>query len=195
MDPINILLGLALFVSIAANFSGSKKGMKAKVVNVEKRPKTYLQKLPLNISAMIVIMEILGVFEIGTLNSDINEKYFFVRIGGLIMFILFSWVQTLSYKKLGEYYSPEISIFKSHNLISDGPYKNIRHPQYISQILSDFGAGLAIMSYLVLPMVIFVLLPLFILRAKYEEKLLSEKFGDDWSGYKKRSGFLLPFIG
>lgn len=195
MDPINILLGLALFVSIAANFSGSKKGMKAKVVNVEKRPKTYLQKLPLNISALIVILEILAVFEIGTLNTEALEKFTVIRIAGLLMFIVFSWLQTLSYKKLGEYYSPEIAVFKSHKLVTDGFYKSIRHPQYLFQILSDFGAGLATLSFLVSPMVIFILMPLFILRAKYEEKLLSEKFKDEWIEYKKRSGFLLPFLG
>ena len=111
------------------------------------------------------------------------------------MFITFSWLQTMSFKGLGEYYSPEIAVFKSHKLVTEGFYKSIRHPQYLFQILSDFGAGVATMSFLVLPMTIFVLLPLFILRAKYEEKLLNEKFGDDWSEYKKRSGFLLPFVG
>jgi protein-S-isoprenylcysteine O-methyltransferase Ste14 len=195
MDPINILLGLALFVSIAANFSGSKKGMKAKVISVEKRPKSYLQKLPLNISALIVILEILGVFEIAVFNQEILERYTILRIIGLVMFIVFSWLQTISYKELGEFYSPEISIFKSHKLITDGIYKYIRHPQYFSQILSDLGAGIATMSFLVSPIVILVLLPLFILRAKYEEKLFGEKFGNDWNEYKKRSGFLLPFIG
>ena len=195
MDPINILLGLALFVSIAANFSGSKKGMKAKVVNVEKRPKTYLQKLPLNISALIVILEILAVFGIGALNAEMLEKYTIIRIVGLVMFITFSWMQTLTYKKLGEYYSPEIAVFKSHKLVTDGWYKSIRHPQYLFQILSDFGAGIATLSFLVVPMVIIVLLPLFILRAKYEELLFAEKFVSEWSEYKKRSGFLLPFLG
>jgi protein-S-isoprenylcysteine O-methyltransferase Ste14 len=195
MDPINILLGIALFVSLAANFSGSKKGMKGKVVNVDKRPKSYLQKVPLNISALIIIFEFLGVFNIGTLDYETYEKYNAIRILGLVMFVCFSWLQTISFKTLGEFYSTEIALFKSHKLVTNGVYKTIRHPQYLFQILSDIGAGLALLSYLVLPAVLLILLPLFILRAKLEDKLLRDFFKDDWNEYKKRSGFLLPFLG
>ena len=195
MDPINLLFGAALFVTMAANFSGSKKGMKGKVVNVAKRPKTYLQKVPLNVSALIIIFEILGIFEIGTFEYESMQQYQILRIVGLVLFVTFSWLQITSFKALGEYYSTEIAVYKSHKLITSGMYKTIRHPQYLFQIISDFGAGLALMSYLVLPTVILFLIPLFILRARAEDKLLSEEFGDDWNEYKKRSGFLLPFLG
>jgi protein-S-isoprenylcysteine O-methyltransferase Ste14 len=195
MDPINILFGIALFVSMAANFSGSKKGMKGKVVNVSKRPKSYLQKVPLNVSALIIIFEILGVFSIGTLDYKTYDNYNFLRIIGLVMFVLFSWLQTVSFKTLGEYYSTEIAVYKSHRLITNGIYKSVRHPQYLFQVISDLGAGLALLSFLVLPAVIFILLPLFILRAKLEDKLLSEVFNKDWDEYKKGSGFFLPFLG
>ncbi|MBL1212621.1 MAG: isoprenylcysteine carboxylmethyltransferase family protein [Ignavibacteriae bacterium] len=195
MDPINILFGVALFVSMAANFSGSKKGMKGKVVNVSKRPKSYLQKVPLNVSALIIIFEILGVFSIGTLDYKAYDNYNFIRIIGLVMFVVFSWLQTVSFKTLGEYYSTEVAVYKSHRLITSGIYKSVRHPQYLFQVLSDIGAGLALLSFLVLPAVIFILLPLFILRAKLEDNLLSEVFNKDWDEYKKGSGFFLPFLG
>lgn len=70
-----------------------------------------------------------------------------------------------SFKSLGEFYAQDILIFKNHNLITNGFYKYIRHPQYLSQILSDLGVGIAIMGYLIIPMVFLIELPLFILRA------------------------------
>jgi protein-S-isoprenylcysteine O-methyltransferase Ste14 len=57
------------------------------------------------------------------------------------------------------------------------------------------GAGLALLSYLVVPVVILIELPLFIMRAALEDKLLKKHFGDEYSTYKKRSGFMIPFVG
>lgn len=195
MDPINLLVGINLFVAASANLSGAKKGLKSSVTNAVSRPKTYLQKIPPNIAAFVLLLIILGVFKIGTYDP-INENDFqSVRIAGLLLYILFSWIQVWSYKSLGNNYSQEILIFKEHQLVTTGSYKLIRHPQYISQLISDLGAGVALMGYLIIPVVLFVELPLFILRAVYEDKLLQKHFGDEFSAYKKRSGFMLPFIG
>jgi protein-S-isoprenylcysteine O-methyltransferase Ste14 len=195
MDPINILFGVALVGSLAANYSGSKKGMKTKMTKVEKRPKTYLQKVPLNISALVVLCEIIGVFQIGTLGKYYGEEYYIFRLIGLGLFILFSYLQVKSYKSLGEFYSPEIVIVKEHKLITEGIYKLIRHPQYLSQIIMDIGAGIVLCSYLVLPLAIIIQMPLLLLRASYEEKLLAGKFNNEFTTYKEKSGFILPFIG
>ena len=51
------------------------------------------------------------------------------------------------------------------------------------------------MSFIVVPAVILIELPLFIMRAKKEDELLQKHFGDEFTAYKKRSGFFIPFIG
>jgi protein-S-isoprenylcysteine O-methyltransferase Ste14 len=51
------------------------------------------------------------------------------------------------------------------------------------------------MGYLIIPIVVLVEIPLFILRAKAEEKLFLEHFSEDFVEYKRRSGFFIPFIG
>ncbi|MHB9040989.1 MAG: methyltransferase family protein [Melioribacteraceae bacterium] len=84
---------------------------------------------------------------------------------------------------------------KDHKLITGGIYKFIRHPQYLSQLLSDLGAGLALLSYIVVPVVVLIEIPLFIMRAVLEDKLLQKHFGEEYSAYKKRSGFIIPFVG
>ena len=96
---------------------------------------------------------------------------------------------------MGENYSQEVVVTKKQALVTKGPYKTMRHPQYIFQLLSDIGAGIALMSYLVVPVVLLVQLPLFIMRAALEEKLLIKRFGDEYKNYKKRTGFIIPFIG
>jgi protein-S-isoprenylcysteine O-methyltransferase Ste14 len=195
MDPINLITAINLFVSISANWSGAKKGIKTSITKLVERPKSYLQKLPPNISALILVITILGIFNIGSLPQNLKEEYSYLRIIGLLMFIIFSWLQVLSFKSLKNYYAQDVVILKEHKLISNGIYGVIRHPQYISQFLSDFGAGLALMNFLILPLALLVELPLFMMRANLEEKMLANHFGEEFKLYKKRTGFIFPFIG
>lgn len=195
MDPINLLLAINLFVSMSANYSGAKKGLKTSVTKVVDRPASYLQKVPPNVAAAVLILTIVSVFKVGTLPASCEERYSTLRIIGLIIFVLFSWVQVLSYKSLGKFYAPDVVVMKEHELVEKGIYRFIRHPQYASQLLSDLGGGVALLSYIVTPVVIFVEIPLFILRARLEEKILLKHFGGLFVSYKKRSGFMFPLIG
>ena len=195
MDPINLLTAINLFVTMSANLSGAKKGFKTSISKVAERPKTYLQKLPPNLAALILILIILGVFKVGTLTGHYEIQFNTFRIIGLVIFVVFSWIQIWSYKLLGSSYSQDIIIQKNHKIITVGIYKIIRHPQYLSQILSDFGAAIALMSYIALPLVLFLEIPLFIMRAMLEDKLLKKHFGEEYLSYKNKSGFMIPFIG
>ena len=195
MDPINLLTAINLFVTMSANFSGARKGFKTSITKVIERPKTFLQKFPPNLAALILVLIILGVFNVGTLTELYKTKLNSYRIAGLIIFIVFSWIQIWSYKLLGSSYSQDIIIQKNHKIITAGIYKFIRHPQYLSQILSDLGAAIALMSYIALPFIIVLEIPLFIMRAMLEDKLLKKHFGEEYLSYKNKSGFMIPFIG
>jgi len=196
MDPtINILVAINLFVSTSANISGAKKGMKSKMTKVVEKPKSFLQKMPPNIAALVLVLTIFAIFNLGTFSDEIKNQYTEWRIAGLILFVVFSWVQVVAYKSLGNFYSQDVVIFKNHELKTNGYYSIIRHPQYMSQIISDLGVGIALMGYLIIPLVIFVEIPLFIMRAKLEDNLLKKHFKDEFEDYKKKSGFIIPFIG
>lgn len=194
MDPINILTGVVFIVTFFANMQGAKKGAKSSVTNVKERPKSYLQKVPLNLSMFVMILIVLGIFGIGTIEVADVTQYIEVRIAGLAMFALFAALQVWALKSLGDNYTHEVVILKNQALVVSGPYKIMRHPQYLFQLLSELGAGLALLSYLVVPIVILIEVPLFIMRARMEEKMLAEYFGEEHAEYKKKSGFFLPFI-
>lgn len=192
MDPINIIIGLNIIATFGANVGGAKKGVRATIIASKEKPKTYLQTLPLILSTLTLVGLIISVFQIGTLNyKDVLQNY---RIIGLVIYLLFSWLQIWSYKTLGESYSQEILIFKDHKLVSKGPFKFIRHPQYLSQILADVGGAVATLSYILIPLII-IEIPFLILRAQLEEKLLEKNFKDMFLSYKKKTGFMIPFIG
>jgi protein-S-isoprenylcysteine O-methyltransferase Ste14 len=194
-NAINILVAINLLVSMSANFSGARKGLKTSITKVVERPGSFLQKFPPNVAALILIFTIISIFNLGTLPEEYESKLLGVRVVGLIMFVIFSWLQVLAYKSLGNSYAQDVVIMKEHKLFTSGIYKFIRHPQYLCQLLSDLGVGIALLSYLVVPLVILVEIPLFIMRASLEDRLLKKHFGDEYLAYKKRSGFMIPFIG
>ncbi len=195
MDPINILVGVVLIISMGANFGAAKSGVRQTVTKFELKPSTWLQKIPPNIAALLLILTLLGIFQVGALPYKDTLLYMYSRIAGLIIFAVFSWVQVKATKNLGTNYSQDIAILKGHKLVTTGTHKLIRHPQYISQVLSDLGAGIALLGFIIVPVVIFIELPLFLLRAAREEKLLESHFKEKFVTYKKNSGFIIPFIG
>jgi len=192
MDPINIVILLNIIATFGANVSGAKKGLKSKVSVTKEKPKTFLQKFPLFLSTSTLIVLILGTFQIGTLEylKDHNA----IRLIGLPVYLIFSWIQVWSFKSLGDNYSQDIIIKKDHQLITTGPFRYIRHPQYFSQILINIGGTTATLSY-VLGFLTLIEIPIYIMRALLEDKLLAKYFADQFSAYKKKSGFMIPFIG
>lgn len=193
MDPINIIILLNIIATFGANLTGAKKGLKSTVTPVKERPKTYLQKLPLVIAALTLVLLILAVFQIGTLDYTVNAHLTNYRIIGLVIYLIFSWTQIWAYKSMGESYSQEIVVFKDHKLADKGPFKLIRHPQYLSQILVDLGGGFAALSYILIPLAI-IQIPILVMRASFEEKLLTKHLKTDFEAYKNSRGFMIPFI-
>lgn len=192
MDPINIIVLLNIIATFGANLTGAKKGLKSTVTPVKERPKTYLQKLPLIVATLTLIVLILAVFQVGTLNYSAYSNLKSYRIIGLVVYLVFSWIQIWAYKSLGDSYSQEIVIFKDHKLSENGPYKFVRHPQYLSQILIDLGGGFATLSYILIPLAI-IQIPILILRSIFEEKILQKHFKEEFETYKKSRGFMIPF--
>jgi len=192
MDPINIIILLNIIGTFGANVTGAKRGLKSTVSEIKEKPKTFLQKFPPVLSMLSLVALILAVFQIGTL--DYSDEYSLIRYIGLAVYLVFSWVQVWSFKSLGDNYSQDIMIKKKHELVTKGPFKIIRHPQYVCQIILDLGATAATLGYVV-GLLALIEIPIYIMRASVEDKLLAKYFVEKFSDYKKKSGFMIPFIG
>ena len=104
---------------------------------------------------------------------------------GLILMIVSLVFFTMARIKLGS--SFQVSAEANH-LVKSGIYKTIRHPVYV------FGFTF-IMGFFIFTQVFYGLIFLFVLavlqikRIKKEEKVLIEKFGDEYLEYKKQTWF------
>jgi protein-S-isoprenylcysteine O-methyltransferase Ste14 len=111
----------------------------------------------------------------------------------LAFYITFSWVQIWSTKVLGDNFSQDIAIKRDHHLVTKGPFKFIRHPQYLSQFLMDIGGAAATLSFILAPLAL-IQIPFLFMRALMEDKLLEKHFGENFRSLKK-TGMIFPFIG
>lgn len=192
MDPINIIIGLNLIATFGANIGEAKKGVKDKIGVFKDKPKTYLQTLPLLLSTITLVVLIVSLFQIGTLDYKIENQT--IRLVGLLFYLIFSWVQIWATKVLGDNFSQDIAIKKEHQLIITGPFKFVRHPQYLSQFFMDLGGAAATLSFVLAPLAL-IQIPFLFFRASLEDKLLEKHFGENFRNYKKKSGMFFPFIG
>ncbi len=192
MNPINIIVGINILSLFGANLDGARRGLKSAVGELKEKPKTWLQKYPPALAALILFAQILGVFGIG--NFVVPAEYENLQYAGLLVYLLFSWFQIYALRSLGKFYSQDMVILKKHELITSGAYRFIRHPHYFGQLVADIGCGLALMN---IPTLV-LLLPetvMLIMRAAKEEAMMKKHFPEQFAAYKKKSGFMIPFIG
>lgn len=83
---------------------------------------------------------------------------------------------------------------KSDKLITSGPYRLVRHPVYLSMVISAIGLAIGLRSLWGVMAVLFLLIPVGIYRAKLEESALKRRFGTAWDNYAKRTYLMFPPI-
>ena len=79
-------------------------------------------------------------------------------------------------------------------LATNGPYRLVRHPYYLGDILLILGLSIGLRSIWGFVATLFLLIPSAIYVARLEEEMLEEKFGDAWKRFVERTYFMFPFI-
>lgn len=77
-------------------------------------------------------------------------------------------------------------------LVTKGPYRFCRHPQYLSFIIMILGFDIMFRSIIGVVFTLTLSIPSAVYRARVEDRLLKDKFGKEWENYADRVGFLLP---
>jgi len=76
-------------------------------------------------------------------------------------------------------------------LVTRGPYRFCKHPQYLSFIIVIFGFDL-FRSILGVFFTLTISIPSVVYRGRVEDELLKKKFGKEWKNYAEQVGFLSP---
>jgi protein-S-isoprenylcysteine O-methyltransferase Ste14 len=153
-----------------------------------------------------------------------NGEHPFGDSGQLVLLGLFLliWVVDSFFLKISTFLSDDISLFirlvilslaliaavflirSGHAVVSHGQYPSgvvstgafqyVRHPLYLGSILFYLGLAISTASLFSLGLVVLVFF-FYDYIASYEEKLMEERFHEEYRNYKIKTGKWLPMIG
>jgi protein-S-isoprenylcysteine O-methyltransferase Ste14 len=124
-----------------------------------------------------------------------NGKFTLTAVGalGVTFLIVGLSIYFASRLILGRSFSETVRVRPEQKLVTKGPYRFIRHPIYLGEILYFLSIPL-ILGSLYGFIIMLILIPMLLRRIEYEEKVLSAKFGPEYEEYAHRTRKLVPFI-
>jgi protein-S-isoprenylcysteine O-methyltransferase Ste14 len=114
--------------------------------------------------------------------------------GAVVALLLFPPLAIWTQRSLGNNVSPTVITRKSHELVTQGPYRWVRHPLYTLGLLYFFSLSLVAGSWF-LALAGLGGLVMLLIRTPEEERRLEARFGDRYREYRLRTGRFLPRLG
>ena len=130
---------------------------------------------------LLFLSPLLNYFLIGKIS------YMWIGITGIFLGIIGFIIRCVAFYTLGRFFTRTLQETKDHALITNGIYKYIRHPGYISDILIFLGVAMALCNWIPVIFVIIAYPIVYAYRIKMEEKMLIEIFGEAYIRYQKQT--------
>lgn len=137
---------------------------------------------------LVAIAPLLNAYQIGYWET--------ASIGwaGVILMLSGIAIRYWAAKTLGEFYTRTLQIIEGQEIVTQAPYSIIRHPGYLGTSLMGISAGFAVRNWIVLLALIIIESASKAYRIKAEEKMLEEKFGEQYKDYSSKTRKLVPYI-
>jgi protein-S-isoprenylcysteine O-methyltransferase Ste14 len=110
---------------------------------------------------------------------------------GLVLAVSGAVLGVSASRRLGRALTPTPVPVAGAGLRTDGAYRLVRHPIYSAVLLIVGGYVVAIGSLWSAACAV-VLLVFFALKSRWEDGLLHEQYGDEWTSWAARTGALVP---
>lgn len=158
--------------------------------NKPKRERQLVQLVRWSVTLSSVVWlftPLLGFAQVANFSSIIQITGIHI---GAASAMLFYYVHEV----LSDNWSPILQIRKQHELVTEGPYKLLRHPMYTAMLLWVIANFLMSGNWLVGVIQILSLVTLLILRLPEEERMMEEAFPQQYKLYKLKTYKLVPYI-
>ena len=141
---------------------------------------------------IIVLNFILGLLNIGILESE-QTRLFFNYIG-ITLYVIGLSLRYISIIHLGRFFTRHVAVSDTHELISSGPYKILRHPLYLGLFLLSTSVPLFFSNILLTPLAYVLMGYILNHRMVIEEHILETNLGQTYSTWKQSRYKFIPFI-
>lgn len=150
----------------------------------------YSVLLIITMSLLSTIIPILDWAYFSNPNDSNNLESFI----GLVFICVGIGLRNYSVHILGRHFTPTIQLQKDHKLITEGPYRIVRHPSYTGALIALVGGALWLNSSIGIISAIVAMMIAYTVRISAEEKALKSLFGEVYSEYQKNTKRIIPFV-
>ena len=95
---------------------------------------------------------------------------------------------------LGRFFRRDVTIQADHRVVTDGPYRLLRHPGYAGNLLAALGYGLALTNWAGLALAVSVPLLGHLPRIRVEERAMACALGTEWLSYAAATARIVPGV-
>ncbi len=95
---------------------------------------------------------------------------------------------------LGRFFTVDVAIHQEHVLVSNGPYRYVRHPSYAGLLLAFAGLGVFFGTWIAVGALTVPITAAFLGRIRREEAALREGLGAPYLAYCARTKRLFPGV-
>lgn len=114
-----------------------------------------------------------------------------IRWSGVVLLGLAGVLAAWGLRSIGRQMSSRAEVRPDTELVTEGAYRVVRHPLYLSIVLLWAGGTLALASWLMAACTA-LLIPLLVARSRLEEQMLGRHFGAAYDAYATRVPMLVP---
>ena len=141
---------------------------------------------------IIILNFVFGWLQIGII-ENLGTRRIFNYIG-ITLYMIGLSLRYVSIIHLGRFFTRNVAISDTHELISSGPYQILRHPLYLGLFLLSTSVPLFFSNFILTP--ISYLLMGYILnhRMRLEEHILETSLGQTYKIWKQSRYKFIPFI-
>lgn len=102
------------------------------------------------------------------------------------------WLFWRSHADLGDSWSDTLALHEDHALVTEGVYRHLRHPMYSASWLLMVAQALLLSNWIAGFGGIVTFGALYVLRVSKEERMMQERFGEQYQRYRATTGRVIP---
>lgn len=103
-------------------------------------------------------------------------------------------VRVWAVRTLGRWFTYTVQVAPGQRVVTDGPYRRVRHPSYAGALLCSGGFGLTLGNWLSVALGALLPVPGVLYRVRVEERALLRAFGAEYAAYRDRTQHLVPWV-
>jgi protein-S-isoprenylcysteine O-methyltransferase len=113
---------------------------------------------------------------------------------GIAAMVLGIALRVWASRVLGRYFTRTLHATSDQPVVRDGPYRVIRHPGYLGDILLWSGAAFATLNGIVFAVLTLAAIGAYAYRIHTEEAMLRATLGEPYREYARQTRRLIPFV-